>query len=189
MADNESKALQHVPAILTGTAALIAALTGVYVNLRDSRQAPAPAPAAEAKLATTHAVAVPADAAPVPLRIQVERIAVAHDGTPGTTDWRFTVEADGEPLFAFTQDALDDSGGRNVVVPKDAQGLLRLAPGKRVRLTVQGWRAGLLGFGARPVASGEGTLAGSGALAPIQVRAATAEDGEFVFHLSAEATR
>jgi hypothetical protein len=187
MADNERKALQHVPAILTGTAALIAALTGVYVNLRDSREAPAPA--AEAKPAMTRAAATAANTAPVPLRIQVERIAVAHDGTPGTTDWRFTVEADGEPLFAFTQDALDDSGGRNVVVPRDAQGLLRLAPGKRVRLTVQGWRAGLLGFGAQPLASGEGTLAGSGALAPVRVQAAKPEDGAFVFHLSAEAAR
>ena len=186
MADNERKAaLQHVPAILTGTAALIAALTGVYVNLRDTREAPAP----KAEARPPARIAPAAATAPVPLHIQVERIAVAHDGTPGTTDWRFTVEADGEPLFAFTQDALDDSGGRNVVVPKEAQGLLRLAPGRRVRLTVQGWRAGLLGFGAKPLASGEGTLAGSGALAPIRVQAVKPEDGAFVFHLSAEPAR
>ena len=188
MPDNERKpALQHVPAILTGTAALIAALTGVYVNLRDSREAPVPKP--EARPAATPAAGAPANTAPVLLRVQVERIAVEHDGTPGTTDWRFTVEADGEPLFAFAGDALDDSGGRNVVVPRDAQGLLRLAPGRRVRLTVQGWRAGLLGFGAKPLASGEATLAGSGALAPVRVQAAKPGDGAFVFHLAAEPAR
>lgn len=187
MSDNERKpTLQHVPAILTGTAALIAALTGVYVNLRDTRDAPAPRvearPAVRATSASTEAV-------PMPLRVQVERIAVEHDGTPGTTDWRFTVQADGEPLFAFAQDGLDDSGGRNVVVPKDAQGLLRLPAGKRVHLVVQGWRAGLLGFGAKPLASGEGDLDGQGALAPLRVQAAKPEDGAFVFHLSAEAAR
>ncbi|NUS39907.1 MAG: hypothetical protein HOQ02_12910 [Lysobacter sp.] len=187
MADNERKpALQHVPAILTGTAALIAALTGVYVNLHDTRGASAPK--AEARPAAPIASAT-ANTAPVPLRVQVERIAVEHDGRLGTTDWRFTVAADGEPLFAFAQDALDDSGGRNVVVPKDAQGLLRLAPGKRVHLTVQGWRGGLFGFGAKPIASGEGTLAAAGALAPIRVQAAQPEDGAFVFHLSAEPVR
>ncbi|MGN6512801.1 MAG: hypothetical protein ACTHKZ_04410, partial [Lysobacteraceae bacterium] len=149
----------------------------------DTREAARPAAPAVARAAPATA------AAPVPLRVQVERIAVAHDGTPGTTDWRFTVEADGEPLFAFTQAALDDSGGRNVVVPDAAQGLLRLAPGQRVRLTVRGWRASLLGFGAQPLASGEGVLAGSGALAPVRVQATRPEDGSFVFHLSAEPVR
>ena len=187
MADNDRKPpLQHVPALLTGTAALIAALTGVYVNLRDTREAPVAGAGAKPAV---HAAAPAASAVPAALRVQVERIAVEHDGTPGTTDWRFTVEADGEPLFAFTQDALDDSGGRNVVAPTDAQGLLRVAAGKRVRLTVQGWRASLLGYGASPLASGEGTLAGSGALAPIRVQAAKPADGAFVFHLSAEPAR
>jgi hypothetical protein len=175
----------HLPALLTGTAALIAALTGVWVNLRDTRESsPPPAPVAVRHAATPEPTVQPAG----PLRLQLERITVEHDGSRGTTDWRFTVEADGEPLFAFSQDALDDSGGRNVVVPKDAQGLLHPSAGKPVHLLIQGWRGGLLGFGARPVATGEATLANAGVLA-IRVQAASPQDGAFVFHLSADAAR
>jgi len=176
----------HLPALLTGTAALIAALTGVWVNLRDNRESappPAPVPARHAAAAPTVA-AQPAG----PLRLQVERIVVEHDGGRGTTDWRFTVEADDEPLFAFSQNALDDSGGRNVVMPKDAEGVLHMTSGKPVQLVIQGWRGGLLGFGAKPVASGEATLAAAGVMA-IRVEAPKQQDGAFVFHLSADAAR
>ena len=187
MADNDRKPnLHHLPALLTGTAALIAALTGVWVNLRDNRESsPPPPPSVPAR----HVVAPAVAAQPVgPLRLRVERITVEHDGSRGTTDWRFTVEADGEPLLAFSQDALDDSGGRNVVVPKDADGVLHPSPGKPVHLVVQGWRGGLLGFGATPVASGDATLGGAGVL-PVRVQAARPQDGSFVFHLSAEPAR
>ena len=189
MGDNDRKPnLHHLPALLTGTAALIAALTGVWVNLRDQREQGAPVspavPAAHRVAASTPASVI----APLPLRLQVERITVEHDGSRGTTDWRFTVEADDEPLLAFSQDALDDSGGRNVVVPKDADGVLHPAPGKPVHLVVQGWRGGLLGFGATPVATGEATLAGAGVL-PVRVQALRPQDGSFVFHLSAEPAR
>lgn len=190
MSDNDKKpTLHHLPALLTGTAALIAALTGVYVNLRDnSREAAAPA-RPPAVMPVAHPASTPAAVAPTgPLRLQVERITVEHDGSRGTTDWRFTVEADGEPLFAFSQEALDDSGGRNVAVPKDAEGLLHPAPGKPVHLAIRGWRAGLFGFGAQPVASGEASLGGPGVL-PVQVQAAKPEGGAFVFHLSAESVR
>ena len=187
MGDNDRKpTLHHLPALLTGTAALIAALTGVWVNLRHDREATVaqatPVPAARQPASSVLA------APPVPLRLQVERITVEHDGSRGTTDWRFTVEADGEPLLAFSQDALDDSGGRNVVVPKDAEGMLHPTPGKPVHLVVQGWRGGLLGFGATPVASGEATLDGAGVL-PVRVEAARPQDGSFVFHLSAASAR
>lgn len=177
-------AIQHVPAILTGAAALIAALTTVYVNVRGDRQdaAPVPAPAA--------AAAVPTPPAPPPsasdrLRLAVDRIAVEHDGSPGTTDWRFTVEADGEPLFAFQQEALDDHGGRNVAMPADAAAVLRTG-GKPVHVVVQGWRGTWFGSGASPDATGEGMLMPSGAMRPVRVQAARPEAGAFVFYLSAE---
>ena len=188
MSDNDRKpSLHHLPALLTGTAALIAALTGVYVNLRDTREQAAPTPAPKAAMQrATAPTPVPTTG---PLRLHVERITVEHDGSPGTTDWRFAVEAEGEPLFAFTQDALDDSGGRNVAVPKDAEGLLRLPPGKSVQLTIRGWRGGLLGFGSQPVAQGEVTLGSAGVLPPVRVQAAKPESGAFVFHLSAEPAR
>jgi hypothetical protein len=188
MSDNDRKpGLHHLPALLTGTAALIAALTGVYVNLRDNREPAVPTPPAPALQRASTAMPTPVPPTG-PLHLQVERITVEHDGSRGTTDWRFTVEADGEPLLAFSQDALDDSGGRNVAVPKDAEGLLRLPPGKSVLLTIRGWRGGLLGFGAKPVAQGEATLGGTGVL-PVRVQATKPEDGDFVFHLSAEPTR
>jgi hypothetical protein len=191
MADNDNKPtggkpIAHVvPAILTGAAALIAALTTVYVNVRGERQPPPPA------VATTSATpAARQPAAPVArkLQLQVDRIAVQHDGSPGTTDWRFTVEADGEPLFVFSQDDLDDSGGRNVAVPGDAAGNLALAPGARVRITVQGWRGSRLRLvqGA-PDVRGEGVFAAAGAMAPLPVRADAPGDGAFVFYFSAVA--
>ena len=191
MADNDNKPtggkpIAHVvPAILTGAAALIAALTTVYVNVRGERQPPPPA------VATTPATpAARQPAAPVArkLQLQVDRIAVQHDGSPGTTDWRFTVEADGEPLFVFSQDELDDGGGRNVAVPGDAAGNLALAPGARVRITVQGWRGSRLRLvqGA-PDVRGEGVFAAAGAMAPLPVRADAPGDGAFVFYFSAVA--
>lgn len=195
MADNDNKPtggkpIAHVvPAILTGAAALIAALTTVYVNVRGDHPPPP-----QSAAATT--VATPAARQPVApvvqvarkLQLQVDRIAVQHDGSPGTTDWRFTVEADGEPLFVFSQDDLDDSGGRNVAVPERAAGHLELAPGARVRITVQGWRGSRLRLvqGA-PDVRGEGVLAAAGALAPLQVQAGEPGDGAFVFYFSAAA--
>jgi hypothetical protein len=195
MADNDNKPtggkpIAHVvPAILTGAAALIAALTTVYVNVRGDHPPP-PQSAAATTVATPAArqPVAPVVQAARKLQLQVDRIAVQHDGSPGTTDWRFTVEADGEPLFVFSQDDLDDSGGRNVAVPERAAGNLELAPGARMRITVQGWRGSRLRLvqGA-PDVRGEGVLAAAGALAPLQVQAGEPGDGAFVFYFSAAA--
>jgi hypothetical protein len=197
MADNDNKPtggkpIAHVvPAILTGAAALIAALTTVYVNVRGDRQPqPQPAVATSAATPATRQAAAPvAVQAARKLQLQVDRIAVQHDGSPGTTDWRFTVEADGEPLFVFSQDDLDDSGGRNVAVPEHAAGKFVLAPGAHVRITVQGWRGSRLRLvqGA-PDVRGEGVLAAAGAMAPLQVQAEAPGDGAFVFYFSAAAS-
>jgi hypothetical protein len=184
--------LHVVPAILTGAAALIASLTAVYVNVRGDRAAKdaAPAHVAPATPAAPKVAKPVAAPAPAPIdrwTIRVDRIAVQHDGSPGTTDWRFTVEADDDALFAFQQDALDDTGGRNVAVPRDASGLLRLDGKPGAKLVVKGWRGRLFGLGSAPDAIGEGTLSARGAIAPIRVVAKTPEGGAFVFHLSADA--
>jgi hypothetical protein len=194
MADNDNKPtggkpIAHVvPAILTGAAALIAALTTVYVNVRGDRPQPQPAVATSAATPATRQAVAPVAQLARKLQLQVDRIAVQHDGSPGTTDWRFTVEADGEPLFVFSQDDLDDSGGRNVAVPEHAAGKLVLEPGARVRITVQGWRGSRLRLvqGA-PDVRGEGVLTAAGALAPLQVQADEPGDGAFVFYFSAAA--
>jgi hypothetical protein len=192
MADNDNKPtggkpIAHVvPAILTGAAALIAALTTVYVNVRGDHPPPPQSAATTVATPATRQPVAPVVQAARKLQLQVDRIAVQHDGSPGTTDWRFTVEADGEPLFVFSQDDLDDSGGRNVAVPERAAGHLELAPGARVRITVQGWRGSRLRLvqGA-PDVRGEGVLAAAGALAPLQVQAGEPGDGAFVFYFSA----
>ena len=179
--------LHAVPAILTGAAALIASLTAVYVNLRHDRAEQAPkqqvaAPAQQAKPA-------PQPEAPRVVdrwRLVVDRISVEHDGSPGDTDWRFTVEADDDALFAFQQDGLDDTGGRNVAVPKDAGGVLRLEGRDGARIVIKGWRGRLLGLGGAPDATGEGRMSKSGAIGPIRVSAPEADGGAFVFHLSAD---
>ncbi|MCJ0825973.1 hypothetical protein MQC88_08395 [Luteimonas sp. 50] len=196
MADNDNKPgggkpiVHVVPAILTGAAALIAALTTVYVNVRGDRSPPPPPPATPAAQVSAP---VPAQAAVAQaagrLLLQVDRIAVQHDGSPGTTDWRFTVEADGEPLFVFSQDALDDTGGRNVAVPEAAAGKLVLAAGAPVRISVQGWRGSRLRLAqGTPDVRGDGMLGAAGALAPMQVQGEDAGDGAFVFYFSAAAS-
>lgn len=186
MADNEKKPVAHlVPAILTGAAALIASLTAVYVNVRGDKASDKP-PIAAAQKDDTATSAKPLPPLPSDkLQLQLDRISVQHDGSIGTTDWRFAVEADGQPLFVFQQDGLDDTGGRNIVNPKDVQAVLRLPAGQRAKLTIKGWRGSRLRLieGEADV-TGEGAI-GDGASAPIPVKAMKDSAGAFVFYFSA----
>jgi hypothetical protein len=186
MADNDNKPttgkpiVHVVPAILTGAAALIAALTTVYVNVRGDK-------ASHSQQATPTVASAPRTAAPaaVTLRLRVDRIAVQHDGSIGTTDWRFAVTADGQPLFVFAQDALDETGGRNVALPVDATGDIQVAKGKPVKLGIEGWRGSRLRLAqGEPDVRGEGSLSAAGASA-IKVQAEKPEAGAFVFYFSA----
>lgn len=185
MADNEKKPIAHLPAILTGSAALIAALTGVYVNLRGDNAAPKPEQTTAATPAPAKSAATP-QRKPEKFRLQLDRIAVQHDGTVGTTDWRFAVEANGQPLFVFQQDDLDDTGGRNVATPKDVGAVLRLLPAQANRITIKGWRGSRFRLSpGEPDVSGEGAMSDTGVVAPIEVKAEQAEAGAFVFYFSA----
>lgn len=185
MADNDKKPFVHlVPAILTGAAALIASLTAVYVNLRSDKNDKAPAPLAQPK------DDVQAKAAPLllsdKLELRLDRIAVQHDGSIGTTDWRFAIEADGQPLLVFNQDGLDDTGGRNVANPKDVVATLAVPAGQHARLTIKGWRGSRLRLiEGEPDVVGEGAV-GDGATPPIPVKAKKDSAGDFVFYFSTE---
>jgi hypothetical protein len=189
MPDQDKKPVLHLlPAILTGAAALIASLTAVYVNVGHDKAAQpdkvvaTPAPHAAASLPTTAA----ASSTPRALKLRLDRIAVQHDGSMGTTDWRFAVEMDGQPLFVFQQDDLDDTGGRNVVLPKDINSDVDLVPGKPSRIEVKAWRGSRLRLvEGEPDARGEGALTGAGALAPLAVAAAKPEKGAFMLYFSA----
>lgn len=187
MADNDKKPVTHlIPAILTGTAALIAALTTVYVNVRD-KAADKPATAVVAPKSDAPAATKPSSPAMSDqLHLRLDRIAVQHDGSLGTTDWRFAVEADDQPLFVFQQDDLDDTGGRNIANPKDVEAMLRLPAGQRAKLTIKGWRGSRLRLlEGEPDVTGEG-VAADGALAPIAVKAMKDSQGAFVFYFSTD---
>lgn len=188
MSNEPKKTVVHLmPAILTGAAALIASLTAVYVNVRNDRAAAATAPTAAASVAQ---LAAPSLAPKLPERytLQLDRIAVRQDGaTMGSANWRFTVEADGEPLLAFVSDDLDDSGGRNVVLPKDVSSVLRVASLSGSRIAVKAWHSRRLRLGeGEPDATGQGLLTRDGNIAPLRVAAVEPERGEFMFYFSAE---
>lgn len=193
--DAKKHIVATVPAILTGTAALIAALTTTYVSLRNSHST---APAKAQITAAAQGVENPPErvvpvVAPVaaasserPVVLQVERIAVHSDGTAGTTDWRFAVEVDDEPRFTFEQDRLTDEGGLNIAIPKEALTTLQLAAGKPAKITVKGWRRSKLHAASpMPDAQGEGRLGADGKPEPIQVSAAEPDLGTFTFYFSA----
>ena len=181
----------HLPAKLAAIVVFLVALTTLVGNIFElvdkRRSAAAPAPAAAAASAPSGSKPVqakPKPATPEQIRLRLDRIIVQHDGSPGTTDWRFTVEVDGEPLFAFQQDGLDEQGGRNVAMPDDAEGELRIAAGRQAKVVVKGWRGSWLKFGAEPDASGEGWLSAGGNLVAIRVQAQNPEGGDFAFHFS-----
>lgn len=187
--DKDPKPVLHLlPAILTGTAALIASLTAVYVNVRGGDKPAAPAKAVAASAQPRVPSSSAATAVAQTLQLRLERIAVQHDGSLGTTDWRFAVEADGEPLFVFQLDALDDSGGRNVVLPKDIASDVRVTNGKPVQLVVKAWRGSRLRLlEGEPDARGAGVLNGGGAMAPLAVGADKPAKGAFTLYFSAAA--
>lgn len=186
----------HLPPKLAATVVFLVALTTLLGNLfelNERRQHVATTPAAPAPVAAPEtapsAPAVvpdppPAVVAPVTYRIGVDRIAVDNDGSPGTTDWRFTVLADGEPLFAFQQDGLDDVAGRNIAVPSQADAKLRLRPGQTVTLQVQGWRLSRLRTPTdTPDASGEAVLSDTDGALTVVVAGQQPETGAFTFYL------
>jgi hypothetical protein len=147
--------LSHVPAILAGSAALIAAVSTLYVNLRGSA-APAEAPAnlsapmapAPASASPPAAVA-PAEEAPKPrmLVLRLDRMQVENDGSMGGTDWVFEVSADGEPRFTLPMPGLSDKPGQNLVRPPDAAQAsteVLFLPARQVEIVVKGWKRGFL---------------------------------------------
>ena len=197
---------RQLPAKMAGTVVFLVALTTLLGNLLELRDkgrdvlpatpAPSGAPAtpggaAPATGASQPAVPVPAPApaapaGPVRLQVALDRIAVDHDGSLGTTDWRFTVEADGQPLLAFEQDDLDDTGGRNVVRPKDVSAGLRVAPDTPAKLEIRGWRLSRFRMQGEPDATGEAMLAADGGDVSVPVRAKDAAGGAFVFYFQVD---
>lgn len=184
----------QLPAKLTAGVVFLVALTtlaGNLLELDEKRRARERAAAAPPSNVAAHpaprALQSLPPAPPRRLRVSVDRITVEDDGSPGTTDWRFVVEADGEALFAFRQDDLDDTIDRNVAVPRDAAAALRVRPSSPVKLSIKGWRGSRFRLaGGAPDVTGAGTLTGPGDLAPIRVAGSAEQGGAFTFYLSAE---
>lgn len=158
----------------------VTTLVGNIFELMDKRRAAAAATASAPGPAPAKAQA----SAPEQVRLRLDRIIVQHDGSPGTTDWRFTIEVDDDPLFAFQQDGLDEQGGANVAMPDDAEGQVRLAAGRQQKVVVKGWRGSWFKSGGEADASGEGWLSSAGDLGVIPVQARDKQGGAFLFHFS-----
>jgi len=172
----------HLPAKLAAVVVFLVAVTTLVGNvfeLVDERTAPAPPQAAQPAQPSA-----PAAAPTGPVELHLDRIVVQHDGSPGTTDWRFSIEVDGEPMLAFQQEALDDTEGRNVAVPDEPGARVRNIDDRNARVVVKGWRGSWFKFGSEPDATGEGWLTPSGGIGTIRVEATAAESGAFVFHFS-----
>jgi len=179
--DNERKSrLSHVPGILAGSAALIAALTTVYVNVRKDDVAPAdtrvPAVTAATPVVPVPPASVPAG--PVRRLLTLERIRVENDGSLGTTDWTFEVSAAGEPLYSLTFKSLNDREGQNLVLPPpDARSSAGFdtAPGAAVDIGVKGWKRSLLPGATAPDIVGLGRVEAGTTSFPVRVT--SDEDG------------
>jgi hypothetical protein len=212
--EGKKQVIAAVPALLTGTAALVAALTTTYVSLRDGKPAESAKKQVEAAAtdanattqngaaaltATTIASPSVSNSANVgtttvstssnaqrPLLFSVEKIAVHRDGTSGTTNWRFAVEVNDEPRFAFEQQRLTDEGGRNIAFPKDAATKLNLPVGKPAKIVVKAWKTSAFhAVAEQPDAQGEGRLDAEGKAEAIQVSAADLDKGSFTFYFTA----
>lgn len=193
MSDNDNKPwYTQLPAKLVAVVVFLVALTTLAGNVAELfNQSSRPETIAPMTNEPTPARAPDrnpeAASAPQPtrLRLQVDRIIVHGDGSPGTTDWRFAVDVDDRPLFVFEQASLTDQDGRNVVAPDQAGGIFHPRSGDRVKLQVRGWRGSRLRLSAGgPDVAGEVWVLPRGVLAPLVVQGDRDDAGSFEFHVS-----
>jgi hypothetical protein len=182
--------LSHVPAILAGSAAFIAAISTLYVNLRERPLLP-PEPvvaeqgAPEKDAAATTAAATPA----VPRRflLRLDRVQVDNDGSMGSTDWSFEVKANGKPLLVVPMPSLSDKPGANLARPEDtdaASAEVDMPPGRNIELSVSGWKKGFIS-GAKAEVSGKAWML-TGANGTVITLASEKPKGpQFVLYFSA----
>jgi hypothetical protein len=174
----------HVPGILMGTAALIAALSTLYVNLRNE---PAPVEAVVAPAPVEPASPDPAAAAaPRVVRVRLDRVQVDDDGSVGSTDWTFQASIDGEPKFSLAMPSLSDQPGEDLARPAQGQEAwvdVELAGAKSVALSVNGWKKGILG-GARGEVSGSTWLTSGVTKATVTLASDKPKGPRFVLYFS-----
>lgn len=179
------------PSILTGLAALIAALTTVYINVRNDKSAPvAAAPAATVQVPVSNNVAVvststmPAQAKIIDL--QLERMRVDNDGSMGTTDWTFEIQNGERSLFSVPFKALADNAGENIVVPKDAAvaHAKLTATDNMPEIIVRGWKQGWSGKARAPDVIGKAKLDVGDDSLVVEVKSEKADGAAFVLYFN-----
>jgi|GEM_PF-1348187 len=161
----------HAPSILTGLAALTAALTTVYVNVRNDKSAAVAAPqvthAAQAvpqdapSTALTVSDSVPVKQLNKTLDLQLDRVRVDNDGTMGTTDWTFDIKSGERSLFSVPFKSLTDKAGANIVAPEPAavsHANLTIAAGTAPEISVRGWKQAWSGKAQTPDVIGQAKL-------------------------------
>lgn len=176
MSSEETKKhwIAMAPSILTGLAALIAALTTVYINVRNDIKTSQPAVSANAAPAVAPvkpAVKEPKSsmALSTTVDLRLERLRVDNDGTMGTTDWTFDIKNGERSLFSVPFKALTDKAGANIVAPGDtssAHASIVMTAGGSSEITVQGWKQAWSGKAQMPDVIGKAVL--------------NADDGSFV---------
>lgn len=177
------------PSILTGLAALIAALTTVYINVRNDKPAPAAAVQAAPVAVSNDVAAVSAKPLPAQAKIidlQLERMRVDNDGSMGTTDWTFEIQNGERSLFSVPFKALADNAGENIVVPKDAAvaHAKLTATDNMPEIVVRGWKQGWSGKAKVPDVIGKAKLdAGDDSLV-IEVKSEKADGAAFVLYFN-----
>ena len=189
MANEPSKSrLSHLPGILAAAAALIAAVSTLYVNMRNPSAEAPPAQVQSSPPAAAASVApAPAEAAPEPraMLLRLDRIQVENDGSMGTTDWTFEVSAAGEPRFTLAMRALNDKPGHNLARPADPEQAateLLLAPDQQLQVTVKGWKEGLLAGGAE--VGGSAWVSGKAGNTSIRVASGQPKSPAFTLYFS-----
>ncbi len=181
----------HAPSILTGLAALVAALTTVYINVRnDNKSAPTSAVQA-APTAVLSSVAI-APSQPLPaqakiINLQLDRMRVDNDGSMGTTDWTFDIQSGERSLFSVPFKALVDNAGENIVTPKDAalaRANVSVATENTPEIIVRGWKQAWSGKAKTPDVIGKAKLNADDDSMVIEVKSEKAGGAAFVLYFN-----
>jgi len=198
MSSEETKKhwIAMAPSILTGLAALIAALTTVYINVRNDIKTTQPAVSANAapavtpvKLAVTEPKSATALTTSVDLRL--ERVRVDNDGTMGTTDWTFDIRNGERSLFSVPFKALTDKAGANIVAPGEAtpaHASIVLAASGSKEIIVHGWKQAWSGKAQDPDVIGKAMLNANDGSFVVEATSVKAGGPAFVLYFNARKT-
>jgi hypothetical protein len=186
----------HLPGILTGSAALLAALTGIYINVRNDKPAVVASgvdvstitkPALNPSLKPSVSPATPTMQS---VDLKLNRLRIDNDGSMGVTDWTFDVQQGERSLFSVPFKGLSDKPGENLVTPADPELVhanLVKSIDTSVDITVHGWKQAWSGRGKEPDVVGQAKLNTDGSGTTILVKSKQSDGPAFVLYFDARA--